>query len=40
MTTTQKKKGIANITDGHRRKNPQQNFGKQNSTTHKKAHTQ
>ena len=27
------------ITDEHRCKNPQQNFGKQNSATHQKAHT-
>ena len=30
----------ANITNEHRCKNPQQNFSKQNSTTHQKAHTQ
>ena len=29
----------ANITDEHRCKNPQQNFSKQNSETHQKAHT-
>ena len=29
----------ANITDEHRFKNPQQNFSKQNSATHQKAHT-
>ena len=29
----------ANITDEHRHKNPNQNFSKQNSTTHQKAHT-
>ena len=29
----------ANITNEHRRKNPQQNFSKQNSATHQKAHT-
>ena len=29
----------ANITDEHRCKNPQQNFSKQNSATHQKAHT-
>ena len=34
-----KRKLQANITDEHRYKNPQQNFGKQNSATHKKAHT-
>ena len=28
----------ANITDEHRCKNPQQNFSKQNSETHQKAH--
>ena len=28
----------ANITDDHRCKNPQQNFNKQNSGTHQKAH--
>ena len=28
----------ANITDKHRCKNPQQNFSKQNSATHQKAH--
>ena len=32
-------KTIGNITDEHRCKNPQQNFSKQNSTTHEKAHT-
>ena len=37
--TTEKRKWQANITDEHRYKNPQQNFGKQNSATHKKAHT-
>ena len=31
---TQKTKLRANITDEHRCKNPQQNFSKQNSTTH------
>ena len=36
---TQKRKLQANITDEHRRKNPQQNFSKQNSATHQKAHT-
>ena len=34
-----KRKLQANITDGHRCKNPQQNFSKQNSETHQKAHT-
>jgi len=29
----------ANITDKHRRTNPQQNFSIQNSATHQKAHT-
>ena len=32
------KKLQANITDEHRCKNPQQNFSKQNSATHQKAH--
>ena len=36
---TQKKKTKANITDEHRCKNPQQNFSKQNSAVHQKAHT-
>ena len=36
---TQKRKLQANITDEHRCKNPQQNFIKQNSATHQKAHT-
>ena len=36
---TQKRKLWANITDEHRCKNPQQNFSKQNSGTHQKAHT-
>ena len=36
---TQKRKLQANITDEHRCKKPQQNFSKQNSTTHQKAHT-
>ena len=36
---TQKRKLQANITDEHRRKSPQQNFSKQNSATHQKAHT-
>ena len=37
----QHKKGKlqANITDEHRCKNPQQNFSKQNSAAHQKAHT-
>ena len=34
-----KKKLQANIIDEHRCKNPQQNFSKQNSATHQKAHT-
>ena len=38
-THTQKGKLEANITDEHRCKNPQQNFSKENSATHKKAHT-
>ena len=37
---TQKRKLQASITDEHRRKNPQQNFSKQSSATHQKAHTQ
>ena len=37
--TTQKRKLQANITDEYRCKNPQQNFGKQNSATHQKAHS-
>ena len=36
---TKKRKLHANITDEHRSKNPQQNFSKQNSATHQKAHT-
>ena len=36
---TQKGQLQANITDEHRCKNPQQNFSKQNSATHQKAHT-
>ena len=36
---TKKRKIQANITDEHRSKNPQQNFSKQNSATHQKAHT-
>ena len=35
---TQKRKLQINITDEHRCKNHQQNFNKQNSTTHQKAH--
>ena len=35
---TQKRELQANITDKHRCKNPQQNFSKQNSATHQKAH--
>ena len=34
-----KRKLQANITEEYRYKNPQQNFSKQNSTTHQKAHT-
>ena len=34
-----KRKLQANITDEHRCKNPRQNFSKQNSATHQKAHT-
>ena len=34
-----KRKLQASITDEHRYKNPQQNFSKQNSATHQKAHT-
>ena len=36
---THKRKLQANITDEHRCKNSQQNFSKQNSATHQKAHT-
>ena len=36
---TQKRKLQANITDEYKFKNPQQNFSKQNSATHQKAHT-
>ena len=36
---TQKRKPQANIIDEDRCKNPQQNFSKQNSATHRKAHT-
>ena len=35
---TQKRELQANITEEHRCKNPQQNFSKQNSATHQKAH--
>ena len=38
-TTHKKRKLQANITDELRCKNPQQNFSKQNSATHQKAHT-
>ena len=38
-THIHKEKLQANITDEHRRKNPQQNFSKQNSATHQKFHT-
>ena len=33
-----KRKLLANITDEHRCKYPQENFSKQNSATHQKAH--
>ena len=36
--STQKRKLQANITDEYRCKIPQQNFSKQNSATHQKAH--
>ena len=36
---TRKRKLQANITDEHRCKNPQQNFSRQSSATHQKAHT-
>ena len=36
---TKKRKLQANITEEHRCKNPQQNFSKQNSATHQRAHT-
>ena len=36
---TQKRKLQANIIDKHRCKNPHQNFSKQSSATHQKAHT-
>ena len=35
---TQKRRLQGNITDEHRYRNPQQNFSKQNSATHRKAH--
>ena len=35
---TQKRNLQGNITDEHRCKNPQQNFSKQNSAAHQKAH--
>ena len=38
-THTHTHKLQANITDEHRCTNPQQNFSKQNSATHQKAHT-
>ena len=34
-----KRKLQANVIDEHRRKNSQQNFSKQNSAMHQKAHT-
>ena len=37
-TTNRKRKLQANITDEHRCETPQQNFSKQNSTIHQKAH--
>ena len=37
--STKKRKLQANTTDEYRSKNPQQNFSKQNSATHQKAHT-
>ena len=37
--TTQKRNIQATITNENRCKNPQQNFSKQNSATHQKAHT-
>ena len=37
--TDKKRKLQANITDEHRCKNPQQNFSKQNSAIHQKAHS-
>ena len=36
---SQKRKPRANITNEHRCQNRQQNFSKQNSVTHQKAHT-
>ena len=36
---TQKRKLHANITDEHRCKNPQENFSRENSARHQKAHT-
>ena len=36
---TKKRKMEASITDEHRCKNPLQNFSKQNSAIHQKAHT-
>ena len=36
---TQKRKLQASFSDEHRCKSPQQNFSKQNTTTHQKAHT-
>ena len=39
LLQSKKKKLQANITNEHRCKNPQQNFSKQNSATHLKAHT-
>ena len=36
---TKKRKLHTNVTNEHRCKNPQQNFSKQNSATHHKAHT-
>ena len=38
-TTEKKRKLQANTTDEHRCKNPQLNFSKQNSATHRKPHT-
>ena len=38
-TTERKRKLQANTTDEHRCKNPQLNFSKQNSATHRKPHT-
>ena len=39
QTQHKKRKLQANVTDEHRCKNPQQNFNKQNSAAHQKAHT-